>query len=143
MQIALAAFSAIGTMAAAKQQQAMYNEQAAQAKIQGRTQAIQYKQQGADVLRNMNETLAMTTARAGQFGDPTLGSALALQKFALKEGYGEYGTSIDNSELALAGAAAQASIYRQAGRTARMTGYVQAAGTMGEGINRQMSLSAA
>jgi hypothetical protein len=143
MQIALAAFSAIGTMAAAKQQQAMYNEQAAQAKIQGRTQAIQYKQQGADVLRNMNETLAMTTARAGQFGDPTLGSALALQKFALSEGYGEYGTSIDNSELALAGAAAQASIYRQAGRTARMTGYVQAAGTMGEGINRQMSLSAA
>lgn len=143
MQIALAAFTAIGTMAAAKQQQAMYNEQAAQAKIQGRTQAIQYKQQGADVLRNMNETLAMTTARAGQFGDPTLGSALALQKFALSEGYGEYGTSIDNSELALAGAAAQASIYRQAGRTARMTGYVQAAGTMGEGINRQMSLSAA
>ena len=143
MQIALAAFSAIGTMAAAKQQQAMYNEQAAQANIQGRTQAIQYKQQGADVLRNMNETLAMTTARAGQFGDPTLGSALALQKFALSEGYGEYGTSIDNSELALAGAAAQASIYRQAGRTARMTGYVQAAGTMGEGINRQMSLSAA
>ena len=141
MQIALAAFSAIGTMAAAKQQQAMYNEQAAQAKIQGRTQAIQYKQQGADVLRNMNETLAMTTARAGQFGDPTLGSALALQKFALSEGYGEYGTSIDNSELALAGAAAQASIYRQAGRTARMTGYVQAAGTMGEGIDRQMSLS--
>ena len=143
MQIALAAFSAIGQMAAAKQQQAMYNEQAAQAKIQGRTQAIQYKQQGADVLRNMNETLAMTTARAGQFGDPTLGSALSLQKFALSEGYGEYGTSIDNSELALAGAAAQASIYRQAGRTARMTGYVQAAGTMGEGINRQMSLSAA
>ena len=143
MQIALAAFSAIGTMAAAKQQQAMYNEQAAQAKIQGRTQAIQYKQQGADVLRNMNETLAMTTARAGQFGDPTLGSALALQKFALSEGYGEYGTSIDNSELALAGAAAQASIYRQAGRTARLTGYVQAAGTMGEGINRQMSLGAA
>tara|TARA_R110000868_G_scaffold203637_1_gene451551 strand:+ start:31 stop:462 length:432 start_codon:yes stop_codon:yes gene_type:complete len=143
MQIALAAFSAIGTMAAAKQQQAMYNEQAAQAKIQGRTQAIQYKQQGADVLRNINETLAMTTARAGQFGDPTLGSALALQKFALSEGYGEYGTSIDNSELALAGAAAQASIYRQAGRTARLTGYVQAAGTMGEGINRQMSLGAA
>ena len=134
------AVSAFGAISSASAQQKQYNAQAAQAKIQGRTQAIQYKQQGADVLRNINETLAMTTARAGQFGDPTLGSALALQKFALKEGYGEYGTSIDNSQLALAGAAAQASIYRQAGRTAMVGGMFQAAGTLGEGIYRQTQL---
>mgnify|MGYP003658432284 CR=1 FL=1 len=143
MQIALAAISAIGTMSAASAQKEQYDQQAAQAKVQGRTQAIQYKQQGADVLRRMNETLATTVARGGQFGDPTGGSALILQRFAQSEGVMEFGTSIDNSELALAGAAAQARIYQQAGRTAMMTGFVQAAGTLGQGINRQMSLGAA
>jgi hypothetical protein len=78
------AVSAFGAISSARAQQKQYNAQAAQAKIQGRTQAIQYKQQGADVLRNINETLAMTTARAGQFGDPTLGSALSIAEICPK-----------------------------------------------------------
>jgi hypothetical protein len=103
--IAGSAIQASQQRRAGEQQQAMYDQQAAQARIQGRTQAINYKQQAADVLRRMNETLATTVARAGQFGDAISGSALALQKFAESEGSVEFGTSIDNAQLALAGAA--------------------------------------
>jgi hypothetical protein len=112
------------------------SQQAAQATIQGRTQAINYKQQAADVLRRMNETLATTVARAGQFGDAISGSALALQKFAESEGSREFGTSTDNASLALAGAAAQAKIYMQAGGIALTTAKVGAATTLGQGFQR-------
>ena len=143
MQIAsfaMSAISALQQVKAGQQQQAMYNQQAAQAAIQGRTQAINYKQQAADVLRRMNETLATTVARAGQFGDAIGGSALALQKFAESEGSREFGTSIDNSQLALAGAATQASIYQQSGSIARTTGNINAIGSGLTGVTRTLSL---
>ncbi len=142
MQIALAGISAAGSIAAGRAQQAAYNEQAAQAKLQGRSQAIAYRQQGADVLRNLNETLAATIASAAAGGiDPTSGSAAVLQNYARSEAYREYGTALDNAELAKAGAAAQARIYQSAGKTAAMTGFTQAAGTMFTGIQRQLSLA--
>jgi hypothetical protein len=69
MQMALAAapfvsagmsvVSAAGQISAGRTQQRMYNAQAEQARIQGRSQAIAYKQQGAAVLRNLNETLGL------------------------------------------------------------------------------------
>tara|TARA_R110000868_G_scaffold388340_1_gene657166 strand:+ start:137 stop:589 length:453 start_codon:yes stop_codon:yes gene_type:complete len=139
MQVAsfmMSVISAQQQVKAGEQQQEMYSQQAAQATIQGRTQAINYKQQAADVLRRMNETLATTVARAGQFGDAISGSALALQKFAESEGSREFGTSTDNASLALAGAAAQAKIYMQAGGIALTTAKVGAATTLGQGFQR-------
>ena len=65
---ALSVFSAIGTISAGKAQQQAYNSQAAQAVIKGRSQAIAYKQQGADVLRNLNQNLAAIVARAAAGG---------------------------------------------------------------------------
>lgn len=138
--IAGSAIQASQQRRAGEQQQAMYDQQAAQARIQGRTQAINYKQQAANVLRRMNETLATTVARAGQFGDAIGGSALALQKFAESEGSREFGTSIDNSQLALAGAATQASIYQQSGSIARTTGNINAIGSGLTGVTRTLSL---
>lgn len=141
-QIAMALISGVGQLAAGAAQQQMYNEQAAQAKLQGRSQAIAYRQQGADVLRNLNETLAATVAAAAAGGvDPTSGSAAALQGYARAEAYREYGTSLDNAELAKAGAAAQARIYQQAGRAAMTSAFFNFAGTMFSGIQRQLSLS--
>tara|TARA_R110000744_G_C19363702_1_gene561673 strand:- start:149 stop:676 length:528 start_codon:yes stop_codon:yes gene_type:complete len=124
----------------ARQQEQLYDEQAAQARLQGRTDAINYKQQGANVLKKMNEILATTIARSGQFGDAALGSSLSLQRFAESEASMEFGTAIDNSQLALAGAEAQANIYRQSGQIARTTGQIQMAGTLSSGLNRMLSL---
>ena len=141
MQMALGAVSAIGQMRAARSQQQMYNAQAEQAKIQGRSQAIAYKQQGAAVLRNLNETLASTIALAGAGNiDPTSGSARVMQDFARAEAYAEYGTALDNAVLAKEGAAAQAQVFRMAGRAAYQTGVINAVGALGQGIQRQLTL---
>jgi len=141
MQMALAAVSAAGSISAGRTQQRMYNAQAEQARIQGRSQAIAYKQQGAMVLRNLNETLASTIAMAGAGNvDPTSGSARVLQDFARAEAYAEYGTALDNAVLAREGAAAQAQVYRMAGRAAFQTGVVNAIGALGQGIQRSLTL---
>lgn len=141
MQVALGAVSAIGSIQAGRAQRQAYNAQAEQAKIQGRSQAIQYKQQGAMVLRNLNETLASTIAMAGAGNiDPTSGSARVMQEFAQAEAFAEYGTALDNAVLAKEGAAAQAQIYRTAGRASFQTGIVNAAGALGQGIQRQLTL---
>ena len=72
--------------------------------LKGRSEAIAYKQQGADALRNLNETLAAIIARAG-FGevDPASGSAATMQMFALSEGSMEAAIAQDNAVLALGG----------------------------------------
>ena len=137
----LGAVSAAGSISAGRTQQRMYNAQAEQARIQGRSQAIAYKQQGASVLRNLNETLASTIAMAGAGAvDPTSGSARVLQDFARAEAYAEYGTALDNAVLAREGAATQAQIFRSAGRAAFQTGIINAAGALGQGIQRSLTL---
>ena len=141
VQMALAAVSAAGSISAGRTQQRMYNAQAEQARIQGRSQAISYKQQGAMVLRNLNETLASTIALAGAGNiDPTSGSARVMQDFARAEAYAEYGTALDNAVLAKEGAAAQAQVFRMAGRAAYQTGVINAVGALGQGIQRQLTL---
>jgi hypothetical protein len=141
MQMALAAVSAGASIYSGVMQQRAYNAQAEQAKIQGRSQAIAYKQQGAMVLRNLNEFLASTIAVAGAGNvDPTSGSARVVQEFARAEAYAEYGTSLDNAVLAKEGAAVQAQIYRLGGRAAFLTGITNAAGTLGQGLQRSLSL---
>ena len=138
---AIGAVSAAGQISAGRTQQRMYNAQAEQAKIQGRSQAIAYKQQGAMVLRNLNETLASTIAMAGAGAiDPTSGSARVMQDFARAEAYAEYGTALDNAVLAKEGAAAQAQVFRMAGRAAYQTSVINAVGALGQGIQRQLTL---
>ena len=141
VQMALGAVSAAGAISAGRTQQRMYNAQAEQARIQGRSQAIAYKQQGAMVLRNLNETLASTIALAGAGNiDPTSGSARVVQDFARAEAFAEYGTALDNAVLAKEGAATQAQISRMGGRAAFQTGVINAAGALGQGIQRSLTL---
>jgi len=114
-------------------QQAGYEQQAQAADLKGRSEAIAYKQQGSDALRNLNETLAAIVARAGAGGvDPTSGSAATMQMFAMSEGSREFSISEDNAALALGEATQQAGIYRSAGRTAQLSANVSAAASVGE-----------
>ena len=62
-QMAMAGASALSTMQAGAARRRGYEAQAAEADLRGRSQAIGYKQQGADALRNMNETLAAIISR--------------------------------------------------------------------------------
>ena len=129
--------SAVGTLAAGAAQKRQYGLQAEQADLRGRSEAIAYKQQGANALRNLNETLAAIISRAGAGGvDPGSGSALTLQRFALAEGAREKSIAQDNEALALCQSSMQAGIYRSAGRSAQLNSYVSAAGTIGSGAYR-------
>ena len=135
----------VGSARAAKQagaaQQQQYNAQAAQTQMQGRSQAIAYRQQGADVLRSLNETLAATIAMAGAGNvDPTSGSARVLQEYARAEAASEFGTAQENAILATAGATAQAGIYRQAGSSAYSAGIMQGNSMLFTGLGRALNL---
>lgn len=135
--VASTAISAVGALAAGAAQKRAYDAQARQAEIRGRSQAIAYKQQGADALRNLNETLAAVIARSAAGGvDPTSGSAATVQQYAMSEGAREFNIAADNSVMALGQADTQAYQYRAAGQAAQMNAFVQAAGTVATGAYR-------
>lgn len=136
------AVSAFGKLQAGAAQRRMYDEQAAQAQMRGRSEAIAYKQQGADVLRNLNENLSAIIARSAAGGvDPTSGSAAVLQQYAMAEGVREKNIAADNALLAEGQASTQAHQYRMAGQAAQQASFFQAAGTLGTGIYRYGQLA--
>lgn len=136
-QLALAGASAVGQLAAGAAQRRQYDQQATQAELRGRSEAIAYKQKGSEALRRLNETLSAIVARAGAGGvDPTSGSAATLQRFAMGEGIREFNIAADNAVMAIGQGSAQANIYKSAGKAAQLSSYVSAASTMGSGAYR-------
>lgn len=114
-------------------QQESYEQQAQQAELKGRSEAIAYKQQGSEALQRLNETLAAIVARAGAGGvDPTSGSAQTVAMYAMSQGATEAAIAEDNQALALGEATQQAGIFRSAGRTAQLSANVSAAASVGE-----------
>ena len=141
-QLFSAGVSALGQISAGAAQKRQYQMQAEQAELRGRSEAIAYKQKGADALRNLNETLAAIISRSAAGGvDPTSGSAATMQMFALSEGAREKQIAQDNAIMALGQASTQAGIYQSAGRAAQLSSYVSAAGTLGQGAYRYGQLA--
>ena len=138
--VAATVVSTVMQVQAARQQKAIYNAQAAQAILKGRAKATEYKNQAANVMRRLNETLSTTIARASVGADPLSGSALTMNNFAISEAAGEYYTSKDNQVLALSNADAQANIYKAAGQQAMMTGYANAIGTASTGTYQALKI---
>ena len=111
---------------------AEYDARAAQERLRGRAQALQYKQQGIEVLRRLNENLASTVARAAAGGvDPLSGSALNLQNYAMREGMRDYNQSRDNALIATGMSEYQAQQYKAAGKAAYRSGLLSAITTIG------------
>ena len=136
-QLVLAGASAAGTVMSGMAQRQQYKMQAEQAQLRGRSEAIAYKQKGADALRNLNETLAAVISRSAAGGvDPTSGSAATLQQYAMGEGIREFNIAADNASMALGQASAQAGIYKSAGQSAMLSSLVSAGGAVGQGAYR-------
>ena len=141
-QLFSAGVSALGQISAGAAQKRQYQMQAEQAELRGRSEAIAYKQQGSDALRNLNETLAAIISRAAAGGvDPTSGDSATLQQYALSEVSIEKQIAEDNAIMALGQASTQAGIYQSAGRAAQLSSYVSAAGTLGQGAYRYGQLA--
>ena len=126
--------SAAGRIQAGDREAQLYDAKAADALTKGRMEAIAYKQQGADVLANMNETLAAIITRAAMGGDATSGSASVMQTYATAEGSREFAQSSDNAIAALGQADSQAQQYQMAGSAAKSAAGWDAIGIVSSGL---------
>jgi hypothetical protein len=133
LAIAAAVIGAVGQYQAGKAQEKIYQAQAQQEEIKGRTEAIRARSEGVKTLDSIRRTMATINARgaAGAI-DPFSGSAGSLQSYALREGYTEFDISQENAKLAAASAGFQANIYRASGAAAKQAGLFQAIGTVGQ-----------
>jgi len=132
--IATTGLKAYSQIQEGKAEDRMYDAKASDEIMKGRSEAIGYKQQGADVLRNLNENFAAIIARASAGGvDATSGSAATTALFGQAEAAGEYFTAADNAILAENQATIQADQYTMAGDEAKRSARVGALTTLASG----------
>ena len=118
---ALAASSAAAGFAkvkSAKYQRNSYYSQARQAELKGRTDALAYKREGIDILRNVQKTMATANVRAaaGGLAPFVSGESNDLINIAsLRGAADEFSVQTDNASLAQSMSQAQADNLRQAG----------------------------
>ena len=118
---ALAASSAAAGFAkvkSAKYQRNAYYSQARQAELKGRTDALAYKREGIDILRNVQKTMATANVRAaaGGLAPFVSGESTSLINIASMRGAAdEFSIQSDNASLAQSMSQAQADNLRQAG----------------------------
>jgi hypothetical protein len=118
---ALAASSAAAGFAkvkAAKYQRNAYYSQARQAELKGRSDALAYKREGIDILRNVQKTMATANVRAaaGGLAPFVSGESASLINIAsLRGAADEFSVQTDNASLAQSMSQAQADNLRTAG----------------------------
>jgi hypothetical protein len=111
--------------------------QATQTRMQGRSEALKYKQQGVAVLDNMLRTMATQRAAAGAGSvDAFSGSAAFLRVMAQKGGASEYYTTREGQTIVTRQAELQAIEYERqaravvkAARNQAIVGMLQAGAT--------------
>lgn len=137
LMVASTVVGAFGQLAAGAAQARAYNAQAADAEMRGRSEAIAYKQQGAAVLRNLNENLSAIIARSSAGNvDAMSGSSAVTQMFGMAEAAKEKYAAQDNAIMAEGQASAQAHQFRLAGKAAQQTAMFNALGTVATGAYR-------
>ena len=103
---------------AAKYQRNSYYSQARQAELKGRSDALAYKREGIDILRNVQKTMATANVRAaaGGLAPFVSGESTSLINIASMRGAAdEFSIQSDNASLAQSMSQAQADNLRQAG----------------------------
>jgi len=124
--IGTTALSAMGKMSAGRAEKRMYDAKAADAIMKGRSEAIAYKQQGADVLARLNDNFAAIIARGAIGGGAT--NVVAISNMA--EAAREFHTTADNAVMAEGQAGVQAEQYQMAGNAAMTTARYNAFSTI-------------
>lgn len=129
--VASAVLSANAQYQAGKAQAAGYRMQARQAVVKGKQEELKYKQQGLEVLKKTNATIASVTARAAAGGmDPFSGSSQSLRNYAQATGTEEFYLTEENAILQDAVAKINETQYLQAAKTAQWQGTMQAFTTL-------------
>jgi len=121
-----------------------YMSQAAFAKVQAKSEALKYKQQGVNVLENILATQATINARAAAGGiDPMSGSARSLYLFAQRRGVGEYYLTREGQTIAIGTGDAKAAQYVSTAKATMAAGRAQAFGKIASFAIGQSTLGSA
>ncbi len=131
--------SAKATMDAGKAQQHMYNVQAKQAEIKGRQDALAYKEQANQVLRERNRLMASAMAKGGssgfnftEAGSPTDIANIQSRYNAVKD----FTIARDNATMATSMAQYNAASLRTAGKNAKNAAQTAALGQVLSGVGQ-------
>lgn len=136
--------SVITGLQASKAEAKGYMSQAAFAKVQAKSEALKYKQQGVNVLENILATQATINARAAAGGiDPMSGSARSLYLFAQRRGVGEYYLTREGQTIAIGTGDAQAAQYVSTAKATMAAGRAQAFGKIASFAIGQSTLGSA
>ena len=130
--VGLAAFQAYGQYKAGRAQAKGLARQAAMEQLQGRGEALKYREQAVATMDRVLRTQATINARAGAGSiDPFSGSALAMQDYAIAEGANEIYVSKDNEIVAREGGLIRSAQLMRQSKSAYQAGIFQAVGTLG------------
>ena len=131
--LAASAVSAVGQIQAGRARARAYETQAQRAELEGRRQALQYQQQGIQVLRRTRQNLSAVTARAAAGGlAPYSGTPRSLQLYAQSTGAEEFYLTRENAQLAEVTGEINRQQYQSAASQARRQGFMNAIGTVGQ-----------
>tara|TARA_R110000824_G_scaffold86014_2_gene213189 strand:- start:412 stop:882 length:471 start_codon:yes stop_codon:yes gene_type:complete len=144
LQIIGTIVSGIAQMRAAQAEQVQYEMKARNEEIRGRIDAVNYRMQGAEVLRNMEKAMASSTARtaAGGLNPYASGeSADLINTYSLNVGVGDSGLARTNAMLALDASKRNASQFRTAGKYAVQYGTLAAVANTATGVGQAVQNS--
>ena len=136
--------SGIAQVRSSQAEQVQYEMKARNEEIKGRIDAVNYKMQGAEVLRNMERAMAASTARtaAGNLNPYASGeSADLINTYSLNVGIGDSGLARTNAMLALDASKRNASQFRTAGKYAVQYGTLAAVGNTMAGVGQAVQNS--
>ena len=129
--------SGVAQVRSSQAEQVQYEMKARNEEIKGRIDAVNYKMQGAEILKNMERAMAASTARtaAGGLNPYASGeSADLINTYSMKTGIGDSGMARTNAMLALDASKRNASQFRAAGKYAVQYGTIAAIGTTAVGL---------
>jgi len=119
--------SVVSSISSAQAQAQQQRIAAVDAELQGRTQALRYKEQGVAVLQRQAQLASIARARAAAGGvDPLTGSPMTIQQVDAMRAGEEYQKSVENAEMAIYGGLAESQSLRAASRATMTTGLLSA-----------------
>ena len=141
LPVALSGVKAYGQYQAARSEAKGLARQSAVAELQGRSEALKYREQAVATMDRILRTQATINARAGAGAiDPFSGSSLAIQDYAMAEGANEIYVSRDNEIIAREGGLIQAAELRKQSKSVHTQGLFQAGTTIGSSLMRAASI---
>jgi hypothetical protein len=139
-----AAISAYGSIKAGEDKKKYYDQQAAMTRIETERSSIKYEFQANQILQRTNAANAAVIARGFAGGVNAFdGSAGLIQAVNSTRGGKEFAFALSGAEGQRRNGLIQASLYEDAGATALRTGYLDAAGKLGQAAASYGSMGSA